>query len=159
MMPNDDDDKKAKARLSSSGSGIDMTEKEFAVYNVILSDQIAKGGSVYSASKLAGVPSKTTVCRHVNAGYAAVKPKDLPRQGMLKKRKRKEKPMSPYEYGGSYASKEGRQYDDYIKFRRENPGLYTTQFDFLGAQGIDDGRPGDEDAGAEVHHHQEAETP
>ncbi len=95
MMPNDDDDKKAKARLSSSGSGIDMTEKEFAVYNVILSDQIAKGGSVYSASKLAGVPSKTTVCRHVNAGYAAVKPKDLPRQGMLKKRKRKEKPMSP----------------------------------------------------------------
>lgn len=52
---------------------------------------------------------------------------------MLKKRKRKEKPMSPYEYGGSYASKEVRQYDDYIKFRRENPRLYTTQFDFLGA--------------------------
>ena len=44
MIPNDDDDKRAKARLSSSGSGIDMTEKEFAEYNVILSDQIAKGG-------------------------------------------------------------------------------------------------------------------
>lgn len=95
MIPNDDDDKKAKARLSSSGSGIDMAEKEFAEYNVIPSGQIAKGESVYSAAKLAGVPSKTTVCRHANAGYAAVKPKDLPRQGMLKKRKRKEKPMSP----------------------------------------------------------------
>lgn len=46
MIPNDDDDKKAKARLSSSRSGIDMAEKEFAEYNVILSDQIAKGEGV-----------------------------------------------------------------------------------------------------------------
>lgn len=121
----------AKRDLSEPRKGIDMGEAEFAGYDERLRKAVAEDGeSVYSASFMEGMPSKSTIYRHVASGAVSLRPSDLPMAAKLKKRKKAER---EHEYGGSYASKAGHQYVDYLRFARDNPGLFAWEFDFLGA--------------------------
>ena len=97
-----------------------MDEERFAGYDAALREGLASGISVYELSLLEGMPSKSTVYRHVAEGKVSARPSDLPMGARLKKRRK----SRTYEYGGSYASKEGRQYEDFLAEARRNPGLF-----------------------------------
>ena len=122
---------RARRELSDSRRGIDMGKEGFAEYDEALRKAVAEDReSIYSVSLREGMPSKSTIYRHVGSGAVSVSRKDLPLAPLLKKRKKAEK---AYDYSGSYASKAGRQYGDYLRCIRDSPGLFAWQFDFLGA--------------------------
>ena len=68
-----------------------MGKEEFAEYDEALRKAVVEDGeSVYSASLREGMPSKSTIYRHVGSGSVSVSRKDLPLAPLLKKRKRAE---------------------------------------------------------------------
>lgn len=119
----------ADAKLHESRKGIDATPEEFGAINQRVSSGIASNKSIYELSKEENMPSATTLYRWIDGGIMTTKRADLPMAAGYKKRKR-----AKYAYGGiSKVGKEGRGYDDYLKYRFENPGSFAWQMDYLGS--------------------------
>ena len=122
---------KADARLVQSRVGIDYDEGEFRAVDEALVAGLAQKKSVYEISRspeVAAVASPQTIYRWVSLGLTTAKRVDLPMAARYKKRKAK-----AYDYGGSSRGKEGRNFADYLAHRRENPGEFGCQMDFLGS--------------------------
>ena len=121
----------ADRRLRESREGYDCTQEAFKEVDAALTAGLAEKKSVYEISRLpqvAKVASPQTLYRWVSAGFTEAKRHDLPKAVKYKKRKRKQ-----YDYGGASKGKDGRNYADYLAHRRENPGEYGCQMDFLGS--------------------------
>ena len=125
----------ADARLVQSRQGLDCTEEEFRAVDDALTAGLAAKRSVYEISRqpgVAGIASQQTVYRWVSLGLMTAKRVDLPMAARYKKRRSR-----AYDYGGSSKGKEGRQYLDYLSYRRSNPGAFGCQMDFLGSKVTD----------------------
>jgi len=122
---------KADGRLVQSRIGLDCDEGEFGIVDAALTEGLAQGKSVYEISRspeVAPIASQQTIYRWVSLGLTSAKRIDLPMAARYKKRKAK-----AYEYGGSSKGKDGRNFVDYLAYRRANPGEFGCQMDFLGS--------------------------
>lgn len=120
-----------KDTLVSSRSGIDCTEKSFKQLDEIVSDGVKKGKSIYTI--LLNHPeigvSERTIYRYVTNRYLQVKDHDL-------RNKVKMKPRKAYKYKDKekkevQAIRDGRTYEDYLKFLAENRQAYIPQLDLV----------------------------
>lgn len=129
----------ADARLRQSREGIDATEEEFEAVDEAVKNGVAAGRSVFAISRdeaVAKVASTSTIYGWISSGIMTTKRIDLPKAAKYKKRARKAK--GKYDYGGSSKKgKEGRGYLDYLRERRENPGAFGAQMDYLGSVATD----------------------
>jgi len=119
-------------RLRYPRRGLDISEDDFKRVDAAIMTGLKAGKSPYAISKspeVKGTISLSTMYSWINMGFLNAKKMDLPRAAKLKKRAKK-----AYMYdGSSKRGNDGRSYFDYLKFRRENPGLYGVQMDFLGS--------------------------
>ena len=120
-----------KDTLVSSRIGIDCTEESFKKLDEIISDGVKKGKSIYTI--LLNHPeidvSERTIYRYVTNRYLQVKDHDL-------RNKVKMKPRKAYKYKDKekkevQAIRDGRTYEDYLKFLAENRQVYIPQLDLV----------------------------
>lgn len=123
--------------LVSSRTEIDCSEDSFKHLDEIISNGIRKGKSIYAI--LLNHPeikiSERTIYRYVSSRYLQVKDHDL-------RNKVKMKPRKAYKYRDKIkkevqAIRDGRTYEDYIKFLAENRQAYVPQLDLVIGQSSD----------------------
>ncbi len=117
--------------LVSSRSGIDCTEESFHKLDEIISDGVKKGKSIYSI--LLNHPdinvSERTVYRYITNRYLQVKDHDL--RNKVKMKPRKEYKYRDKEKQEIQAIRDGRTYEDYLKFLASNRQVYIPQLDLV----------------------------
>ncbi len=120
-----------KDTLVSSRAGINCTEESFKKLDEIISEGVNKGKSIYAI--LLNHPeigvSERTIYRYVANRYLQVKDHDL-------RNKVKMKPRKAYKYKDKerkviQAIRDGRTYEDYLKFLAENRQSYIPQLDLV----------------------------
>ncbi len=123
--------KEYKDVLVSSRSGIDSTEEAFHKLDEIISEGVKKGKSVYSI--LLNHPelsvSERTVYRYITNQYLQVKDHDL--RNKVKMKPRKEYKYRDKEKKEIQAIRDGRTYEDYLKFLSENRQVCIPQLDLV----------------------------
>lgn len=117
--------------LVSSRSGINCTEEEFKKLDEIISNGVQKGKSIYAI--LLNHPeintSERTIYRYIEERYLQVKNHDL-------RNKVKMKPRKEYKYRDKVKKeiqsiRDGRTYEDYLKFLANNRQAYIPQLDLV----------------------------
>ena len=126
-------DSRAIYQLKEKRRGLDISEEDFAILDELIKQGIEDKRSVYdivhsSEEIKVSVP---TVYRYINNRYLSVKRHELPYATTYKKRKKINK---KYDYKeNTKFSRNNRTFLDYLDFKRNNPGLFGAQMDFLGA--------------------------
>lgn len=113
--------------LKVSRVGIVNSPEEVKVIDNIISPLIQQGQSIHhihSNNKDAIMVSEKTLYKYIEDGALSVNNIDLPRK--VRYRERKKKQMG---YKVDKACLEGRRYDDYLKFLKENKDISIVQMD------------------------------
>ena len=120
-------DKEYRAVLSESREGFNLTKDEFNAIDDIASDGIDRGVSVYHivhSNKDSLMCSESTLYRLIHSGVLSARTIDLPRAVKFKARKGKKKQLKV-----DKSCTENRTYEDFLKFREENPDIPVTEMD------------------------------
>ncbi len=110
--------------LVESREGIPLNKEEFYETERIISKAVKSGQHIYhaiTANELA--VSKSTVYRHIQAGYYEISKIDLPRAVKFKSRKSKKAEYVPK------GIRENRGYEDFLHFMEENPYCCYSEMD------------------------------
>ena len=110
--------KQYETLLSEARTGMDISDEDFAKYNTVLAEGVAKGQSVHHivTSSPDIIYSERSVYRHIDEGLVDVKAFDLIRKVKFKPRKH----YVPRE--DNRKVREGRTYMDFLKrITKENP--------------------------------------
>ena len=122
----------ANRRLVASRQGLNMTEAEFNILDILIKDGVDDNQSIYhiihdNPEVKVSVP---TVYRLINEGKLTTKRMDLPYAVKYKKRKNHKQ----YEYKeNSKINRSNRTYLDYLAFVHDNHNIFHVQMDFLGS--------------------------
>lgn len=123
-------DEKARARLVKSRVGLNIDEEEFKVIDEIVKNGINNKESVYHIVKSnENMPSVPTIYRWIKDKKLSTHYLDLPYACTYKKRKQRKK----YNYANNKIDRVNRTFLDYLEFRRNFPGNFVVQMDFLGS--------------------------
>lgn len=122
---------KADYNLKQSRIGINMSEEEFKHLDETIKNGVDNKESIYHIVKSnpdinISIP---TIYRYINEKKLTTQRMDLPYAVTYKKRKKNKK----YEYSNNKIDRSNRTYLDYLAFKREHPGLFPAQMDFLGS--------------------------
>lgn len=110
--------------LVESRSGIPLNRESFYETERILSEAVRNGQHIYHAIQANNLPVSTaTVYRHIQKRYYSILPLDLPRAVKFKPRKSSKAEAIPI------AAKQGRRYEDYLAFVKENPDIPIAELD------------------------------
>ena len=102
--------------LVESREGIPLNKEEFYETERILSAAVKSGQHIYHAVTANELPvSKSTVYRHIQAGYYEISRIDLPRAVKFKQRKSQKAEYVPK------GIRKTRSYEDFLHFMEENP--------------------------------------
>lgn len=113
-----------EALLVDARSGIPLNKESFYETERIISEAVKKGQHIYHAIKANDLPVSTaTVYRHIQKRYYSIRPLDLPRAVKFKPRRSAKSESIPN------SAKQGRMYDDYCEFIKENPDIPCTELD------------------------------
>lgn len=127
-------DKEYKSVLSESREGFNLTKEEFRTIDEIASDGVDRGVSVYHivhSNKDSLMCSESTLYRLIHSGAISARTIDLPRAVKFKARKGKKKQLKV-----DKKCTENRTYEDFLKFKEENPDALVTEMDTVeGAKG------------------------
>lgn len=123
--------------LVVSRTGIDCTEESFKILDEVISNGVKNGKSIY-AIRLNHPEinvSERTIYRYIEARYLQVKNHDL-------RNKVKMKPRKEYKYKDKTRKeaqqvRDGRTYEDYLKFLTYNRQAYIPQLDLVVGQQTD----------------------
>lgn len=108
--------KEYETTLVESREGIPLNKEEFYETERILSAAVKSGQHIYHAITANELPvSKSTVYRHIQAGYYEISKIDLPRAVKFKQRKSKKAEYVPQ------GIRKNRSYEDFLHFMEENP--------------------------------------
>ncbi len=113
--------------LSSSRSGLNMTEEELSALDLFVSPLLRKGQSIHHivmTQRDALIRSPRTLYRLVHASALSARPIDMPRVCRLKPRKAPPNPLKV-----DKACRTGRSFADYHTFISEHPDLPVVQMD------------------------------
>ena len=113
--------------LIDSRIGIENSPEEVKVIDEIIAPLIMQGQSIHhihANNKDTIMVSEKTLYKYIEDGALSVNNIDLPRK--VRYRKRKKKQMG---YKVDKACLEGRRYDDYLKFLKENKDISIVQMD------------------------------
>ena len=104
--------------LSEARSGIPLNKESFYETEKIISTAVKREQHVYHAIKANNLSvSMPTVYRRVKKGYYSISTIDLPRAVKFKPRRSKKNEYVPK------CLKQGRTYNDYLKYIEKNPSL------------------------------------
>ncbi|WP_295091415.1 IS30 family transposase [Ruminococcus sp.] len=120
-------DKEYRAVLSESREGFNLTEEEFLAIDAVASEAIDRGVSVYNIThqtKDSLTCSESTLYRLIHSGTLTARTLDLPRAVKFKVRKGMKKTIKV-----DRKCTENRTYDDFLKFKAENPDTLVTEMD------------------------------
>lgn len=124
---------RAKDAISSSRSGLCVSEEEISRLNSIISPLVNNGQSVhqiYINHEDELMCSEKTIYNYIDACLLDVRNIDLPRK--VKFRERYKKPEFKVDKG----CRIGRNYQEYLKFKEKNPDLAEVQMDsVIGTKG------------------------
>jgi len=115
-----------KTTLSESRTGINLTEEEVQHLDVLFSPLIMKGHSIHNVCvnhRDEAMISESTAYRLVDYGLLTARNIDLPRKVRFAPRKKKKT------FKVDRTCRIGRDYEDYLAFVAENPGLPITEID------------------------------
>lgn len=116
--------KEYETTLVESREGIPLNKEEFYETERILSAAVKSGQHIYHAINANKLPvSKSTVYRHIQAGYYEISKIDLPRAVKFKPRKAKKPEYVPK------GIRESRSYEDFLHFMEENPSCCYCEMD------------------------------
>lgn len=117
-------DAEYRETLVEARTGIPLNKESFYETDRILTEAVKKGQHLYQAIKANSLPiSLSTAYRHTHRGYYSFAALDLPRAVKFKSRKH-----SKTEYIPKWA-KQGRTYEDFLNFTKENPDVNIVQLD------------------------------
>ncbi len=124
---------RSKEAISSSRSGLCVSEEEISRLNDIISPLVNNGQSIhqiYIHHEDELMCSEKTIYNYIDACLLDVRNIDLPRK--VKFRERYKKPEFKVDKG----CRIGRSYQEYLKFKEKNPDLAEVQMDsVIGAKG------------------------
>lgn len=115
-----------KTTLSTSREGINCTSEELEQLDNLISPLIAKGQSIshiYLTQKDKINCTKQTLYNYIDNNYFSVCNLDLPRRVKYKKRKSKKKEVK------DTTIRQGRTYEDFLKYCEDNPDLPIVEMD------------------------------
>ena len=121
---------KADYRLVGSRRGLNITKEEFERVDRIIKTGINNNQSIYHiVHDNDNMPSVPTIYRWIKEKKMTTRSIDLPYAVTYKKRKS----LGKYNYNSTKIDRSGRTYLDYLEYRRQFPGEFTVQMDFLGS--------------------------
>ena len=123
-------DEKAKIRLVHSRTGLNIEQNEFEILNNVIKEGVDRKESIYHILKSndsikVSVP---TIYRWINQKKLSTQRMDLPFAVKYKKRRN----LKKYDYPNNNIDRSNRTYLDYLDYRRNSPGMFGIQMDFLG---------------------------
>lgn len=123
-----------KALLSTSRSGISISEEDIQIIDVSLSPRVLQGQSIYAALlelKDTIMYSERTIYKLIDLNLLSIRNIDLPRKVAYRPRKQKST-----EYKVDKRCREGRSYDDFKTYVESHPDSVVIEGDsVIGAQG------------------------
>lgn len=117
--------------LREAREGVFLNREDFYRNDEVLTEAVKNGQHIYHAIVANDLPiSKSTAYRQINKGYYTVKPIDLPRAVKFRQRSVKREAYVPNKV------RNGRQYQDFLDFMKENPGIVYHEMDtVIGSSG------------------------
>lgn len=115
-----------KTTLSTSREGINRTPEELEQLDNVISPLVSRGQSIshiYLTQKDKIDCTKQTLYNYIDKNYFSVCNLDLPRRVKYKKRKSKRKELK------DTTIRQGRTYEDFLKYCEENPELPVVEMD------------------------------
>ena len=124
---------KASKMLKEKRRGLDVDEETFKRIDELISIGNKNKESIYHIvnSHKDEIPlSVPTIYRYISKGLLSVKKMDLPYAVTYKRRKKTNK---EYAYKNNNIDRSNRTFINYLVYKREHPGQFISEMDFLGA--------------------------
>lgn len=117
----------------TSREGINMSEKEYRIFNETIKKGVEKGQSLYHIHQSSDLGRcLKSIYNYSHEGKISIKPIDLPRAVTL--RQRKSRPPKEYQYDeNKNVDRSHHTYSDWLIFQAKNRVIVYWEMDFLGA--------------------------